>query len=167
MAQGITTVSSVTRSEICENLCGVRSDPSCTCKETRKLKSGNVTQIRASTILNLFYLPSPPTLHFPSIKLTMATTQETRAPGKAKERPSALRSIIAGSTAGAVEIGISSHANPRHPYIVVLILANSHHLSRRMYVYYRSNPVFFMIPNAAIASGTGRQLLGSVMLNAD
>jgi hypothetical protein len=36
----------------------------------------------------------------------MATaTQQARAPEKKKERPSALRSIIAGSTAGAVEIG--------------------------------------------------------------
>lgn len=38
--------------------------------------------------------------------LSMATAQ----PEKKKERPSALRSIIAGSTAGAVEIGIP----PRH-----------------------------------------------------
>lgn len=36
----------------------------------------------------------------------MATAQSnTAAPEKKKERPSALRSIIAGSTAGAVEIG--------------------------------------------------------------
>ena len=35
----------------------------------------------------------------------MATAQQDRAPEKKKERPSALRSIIAGSTAGAVEIG--------------------------------------------------------------
>lgn len=36
----------------------------------------------------------------------MATAQQERAPEKKKERPSALRSIIAGSTAGAVEIGM-------------------------------------------------------------
>jgi hypothetical protein len=35
----------------------------------------------------------------------MATVQQIREPEKKKERPSALRSIIAGSTAGAVEIG--------------------------------------------------------------
>lgn len=36
----------------------------------------------------------------------MATAQQDRPPPeKKKERPSALRSIIAGSTAGAVEIG--------------------------------------------------------------
>jgi hypothetical protein len=41
---------------------------------------------------------------------TMATVQQARAPEKKKERPSALRSIIAGSTAGAVEIGeLSNH----------------------------------------------------------
>ncbi|KAH8791535.1 mitochondrial carrier domain-containing protein [Hyaloscypha finlandica] len=37
----------------------------------------------------------------------MATVQQARAPEKKKERPSALRSIIAGSTAGAVEIAIT------------------------------------------------------------
>lgn len=36
----------------------------------------------------------------------MASIQQTRQPEKPKERPSALRSIIAGSTAGAVEIGL-------------------------------------------------------------
>jgi solute carrier family 25 citrate transporter 1 len=36
----------------------------------------------------------------------MATAQQESAPEKKKERPSALRSIIAGSTAGAVEIGL-------------------------------------------------------------
>jgi hypothetical protein len=40
---------------------------------------------------------------------TMATVQQARAPEKKKERPSALRSIIAGSTAGAVEIRKFSH----------------------------------------------------------
>jgi solute carrier family 25 citrate transporter 1 len=37
----------------------------------------------------------------------MATAQQVREPEKKKERPSALRSIIAGSTAGAVEIAIT------------------------------------------------------------
>jgi len=37
----------------------------------------------------------------------MAAAQQASVPEKVKERPSALRSIIAGSTAGAVEIGIS------------------------------------------------------------
>jgi len=41
--------------------------------------------------------------NFPLTNLTMATAQ----PEKKKERPSALRSIIAGSTAGAVEIAIT------------------------------------------------------------
>jgi len=35
----------------------------------------------------------------------MASAQQASVPEKKKERPSALRSIIAGSTAGAVEIG--------------------------------------------------------------
>jgi solute carrier family 25 (mitochondrial citrate transporter), member 1 len=38
----------------------------------------------------------------------MAAEQQAQEPEKKKERPSALRSIIAGSTAGAVEIGIWS-----------------------------------------------------------
>ncbi|PMD14049.1 putative tricarboxylate transporter mitochondrial carrier protein [Hyaloscypha hepaticicola] len=37
----------------------------------------------------------------------MTIAQQTREPEKKKERPSALRSIIAGSTAGAVEIAIT------------------------------------------------------------
>jgi solute carrier family 25 (mitochondrial citrate transporter), member 1 len=39
----------------------------------------------------------------------MSAVQQAREPEKKKERPSALRSIIAGSTAGAVEIGMLSH----------------------------------------------------------
>jgi solute carrier family 25 citrate transporter 1 len=38
----------------------------------------------------------------------MAMAPQVREPEKKKERPSALRSIIAGSTAGAVEIGTYS-----------------------------------------------------------
>lgn len=44
-----------------------------------------------------------PTQPFQRPIFAMATAQ----PEKKKERPSALRSIIAGSTAGAVEIGMS------------------------------------------------------------
>ena len=47
--------------------------------------------------------------NFPLTNLTMATAQ----PEKKKERPSALRSIIAGSTAGAVEIGMPLTMNHR------------------------------------------------------
>jgi hypothetical protein len=36
----------------------------------------------------------------------MATAQQERAPEKKKQAPGVLRSIIAGSTAGAVEIGM-------------------------------------------------------------
>jgi len=39
--------------------------------------------------------------------VTMTAVQQAREPEKNKERPSALRSIIAGSTAGAVEIAIT------------------------------------------------------------
>jgi hypothetical protein len=50
----------------------------------------------------------------------MATAQaqeSSSANVKAKERPSALRSIIAGSTAGAVEIGMSVLALPLPWYL--------------------------------------------------
>jgi hypothetical protein len=50
-----------------------------------------------------------PKLLSPHQSLTMATVQQAKAPEKKKERPSALRSIIAGSTAGAVEIGKLFH----------------------------------------------------------
>ena len=63
----------------------------------------------------------------------MATSQQAAAPEKKKERPSALRSIIAGSTAGAVEIGmflVPAHSLAR----VLLTLDSSYYLSCRMYV---------------------------------
>jgi hypothetical protein len=58
-------------------------------------------QLRFQVKKELTHLKQQP---LPRQHHTMATT--TTLPEKAKERPTALRSIIAGSTAGAVEIGM-------------------------------------------------------------
>ena len=62
----------------------------------------------------------------------MAAVQQ-REPEKKKERPSALRSIIAGSTAGAVEIGILSHYHEQRSFAN---LENSYYISCGMYVWF-------------------------------
>lgn len=64
----------------------------------------------------------------------MAASQNTGDPEKQKERPSALRSIIAGSTAGAVEIGML-HRSPNSQNRALLIPLDSYHISSRMYVH--------------------------------
>ena len=59
-----------------------------------------------------------------------AVQSNTAAPEKKKERPSALRSIIAGSTAGAVEIGMFTSLREVMVSVwVVLTLRNSDYLS--------------------------------------
>jgi hypothetical protein len=61
----------------------------------------------------------------------MATIREPRVPERPRERPSALRSIIAGSTAGAVEIGMLHLILPA---VILLISEYSDYISSRMYV---------------------------------
>lgn len=67
----------------------------------------------------------------------MATVAKEPAAAEKKQRPNALRSIIAGSTAGAIEIGMFlSHVLQLQDFFDILILRYcSHHLSRRMCVY--------------------------------
>lgn len=68
---------------------------------------------------------------------TMATVAKEPAAADKKQRPNALRSIIAGSTAGAIEIGMSfvarASASRFFRYANFEIL-RSHYLSRRMCV---------------------------------